>query len=254
MTKARADFSDVGPVKRFLMLFLLPELALLLLRFLDLTWRYRETGRRHLERALASKQAPVGAFFHGRTFLLLRFMSRSRNGRWLAMCSKSLDGEGMARIEKRLGLRVVRGSSGKDGLEAVVEMIRIVRRDPGLGSCLAVDGSRGPRGRVQGGVVSVAQRTGAWILPVTAAAKPAHILERSWDRTLIPLPWAQVHVVYGEPIEVPARLKSPAFEEIRADLEQRMVALQAKADALAGFGDIEPVAADSRPMEGSMSR
>jgi hypothetical protein len=241
MADARAEFPGVGPVKRFLVLLLIPELALLLLRLLDLTWRYRETGRRHLERALASKQAPVGAFFHGRTFLLLRFMSRPRNGRWLAMCSKSLDGEGMARIEKRLGFQVVRGSSGRDGLDAVVDMIRIVRRDPGLGSCLAVDGSRGPRGRVQGGVVSVAQRTGAWILPVTAAAKPALIFERTWDRTLLPLPWARIHVVYGEPIEVPPRLAPGDFEEIRADLEQRMTALQAKADELAGFGDPLPV-------------
>ncbi len=163
------------------------------------------------------------------------------------MCSKSLDGEGMARIEKRLGFKVVRGSSGRDGLEAVVEMIRAARRDPGLGSCLAVDGSRGPRGCVQGGVISVAQRSGASILPITASAKPAYVFKRAWDRTLLPLPWARVHVVYGEPIEVPPRLVPGTFERMRADLETRMIALQAKADELAGFGDLSPEEALSRP-------
>jgi lysophospholipid acyltransferase (LPLAT)-like uncharacterized protein len=158
------------------------------------------------------------------------------------MCSKSLDGDAMTKVEERLGFEVVRGSSGRDGLQAVVEMIRRVRDDAGLGACLAVDGSRGPRGRVQGGVISVAQRSGAMILPVTSAAKPGFIFRKAWDRTLLPLPFAKVFVIYGEPIAVPARLKAAEFEEIRQDLEVRMIALQEKVNQAAGFTDPDPVA------------
>lgn len=219
-----------------------PTLVLTFIRLLDWSWRYREVDRHHLETVLQSGRAPVGAFLHGRTFCLLRFMSRPRNGRWLSMCSKSLDGDAMAKVEERLGFTVVRGSSGRDGLQAVVEMIRMVRDDSGLGACLAVDGSRGPRGRVQGGVVSVAQRSGAMILPVTAAAKPAHVFRKAWDRTLLPWPFAKVHVIYGEPIAVPARLKADAFESIRADLETRMIALQERVNQVAGFQDPDPIA------------
>ena len=235
--------SGAGPLKRVLMRFVVPEVALVLLRLLDLSWRYRETDRHHLVAALGSGKPVVGAFLHGRIFLLLRFMSRRRNGRWLSMCSQSLDGDAMARVEERLGFVVVRGSSGGGGLQALVDMIERVQATPGLGACLAVDGSRGPRGRVQGGIVALAQRTGGLILPVTASARPAHIFRRAWDRTLLPLPLARVEVVYGEPFAVPAKMKAAELKAWCADLEERMVALQGQADALSGFADDEPVRA-----------
>ncbi len=228
-------------MKRVLMRQVVPILALALLRLLDRSWRYRETGREHFDAARASGRPVVGAFLHGRTFMLLCFMARARNGRWLSMCSKSLDGDAMARIEERLGFEVVRGSSGRDGLQAIVDMIRRVRADPELGSCLAVDGSRGPRGRVQGGIVSLAQRTGGLIVPITVSARPARILARTWDRTLLAWPFARVEVVYGEPLEVPSRMRSPEFEHCRLELEERMVALQEVADRAAGFGDVRGV-------------
>lgn len=225
------------------MLTVVPALTLGLIRALDRSWRYRETDRHHFDAALADSRPTILAFLHGRTFTLLRHMCRPRNGRWLSMCSKSLDGEAMARIEERLGLEVVRGSSGRDGLEAVQEMIRRVRRQPGLGAALAIDGSRGPRGQVQGGVIRLARWTGGKVLPITAAARPAKIFQRAWDRTLLPLPFARVEIVYGEPLEVPKKLNAHHAEELRRQLEQQMIALQHQADALAGFADSEPVRA-----------
>lgn len=227
--------------KHRLMLSVVPALTLGLIRALDRSWRYRETGRHHFDAALAGSRPTILAFLHGRTFTLLRHMCRPRNGRWLSMCSKSLDGEAMARIEERLGLEVVRGSSGRDGLEAVQEMIRRVRCQPGLGAALAIDGSRGPRGHVQGGVIRLARWTGGKVLPITAAARPAKIFQRAWDRTLLPLPFARVEIVYGEPLDVPKKLNAHRAEELRRQLEEEMIVLQHRADTLAGFSDSEPV-------------
>lgn len=232
-----SDAPRASPVRRFLMLRVVPGLALALLRGLDLTWRYRETGTENLRAALAHPDPTILGFLHGRTFTLLRHLTRPGRGRWVSMCSKSLDGEAMARIEERLGLDVVRGSSGRGGLEAIQEMIRRVRRTPGFGAALAVDGSRGPRGRVQGGVVRLARWTGGRILPVTASARPAWIFERAWDRTLLPWPFARVHVVYGEPIEVPSDLNAATAERLRRRVEAALEDLQARADAKSGFGD-----------------
>ncbi len=213
---------------------IVPAVVLALVRCLDFTWRYRETDRHHFDAARASGRPVVGAFLHGRIFLLLRFMSRPRNGRWLSMCSKSLDGDAMAKVEEALGFEVVRGSSGRDGLQAIVDMIRRVRKDPGLGSCLAVDGSRGPRGKVQGGIISLAQRTGGLIVPVTAAARPGYIFKKSWDRTLLPWPGARVDVIYGEPLEIPAKLGAAALEGWCGELEGRLEALQRRVDEICG--------------------
>ena len=145
------------------------------------------------------------------------------------MCSRSGDGDAMAEIETRLGFEVVRGSSGSDGLQALVDMVRLVRADPELGSCLAVDGSRGPAGRVQQGILSLAQHTGGSILPVAAAARPALVFHKAWDRPIIPLPFARVDVVYGEPIAVSRRMKPGEAEDLRKRLEREIAGLQIRA-------------------------
>ncbi|MEE8368663.1 MAG: DUF374 domain-containing protein [Thermoanaerobaculia bacterium] len=225
------------PVKRLLMRWCVPPLALGMIRLLDWTWRHQEFHRERFESCLADSRSLVVGFLHGRTFALLRTMSRPHNGRWVSMCSKSLDGDAMAEIEKRLGFQVVRGSSGTDGLQAIVDMIKRVRHDPGLGSCLAVDGSRGPRGRVQGGIISLAQRTGGVLMPITASANPGYIFSRSWDRTLLPLPFAKVVIVYGEAMEVPVRPTSEQFAALVREFESRMLALQAEADSYSGRSD-----------------
>ena len=97
-----------------------PTALLTLIRALDLTWRYRETNRERFDQVRASERPIVCAFPHGRMFLLLRYMSRPRHGRWISMCSKSADGDVMTEIEERLGFEVVRGSSGRDGLLAAL--------------------------------------------------------------------------------------------------------------------------------------
>ena len=229
--------------KRWLVRYFAPEAAYVVLTLLRASWRVRETGREHFDRVVASGRGPVVAFLHGRAMMLLNTVRGRRRGQWLSMCSKSLDGDGMARLEERLGFGVIRGSSGRDGLQAIVDMIRIMRDQPGVGACLAVDGSRGPRGVVQGGIVSLAQRTGGVIVPVTIGARPAWIFRKSWDRTLLALPFARVEVVFGEPIEVPAKLRAVEFTRLCTGLEERFVALQAQSDRQSGFGDSEPVRA-----------
>jgi len=225
------------------MLWVYPSIALILIRLLHRTWRIQETGREHLDEALAAPQPVIAAFLHGRTFALIRHMTRMPDAKWVSMCSKSLDGEAMAKFEERLGLEVVRGSSGRDGLEAIQEMIQLVRANPGHGAALAVDGSRGPRGHVQGGIVRMARWTGGRILPITASANPAWIFRSAWDRTMLPLPFAKVEIAYGEPIDVPGKLNPAQIETIRLKVELSLINLQQDANDQVGFTDAEPVQA-----------
>ncbi len=252
-TDAEATRRQVPFLRRVFMLHVLPAVVLAIIRVVDWTWRYQEIGRPHFDAARASGKPVVGAFLHGRIFLLLRFMSQPRNGRWLSMCSKSLDGDAMTKVEEALGFEVVRGSSSRDGLQAIVDMIRRVRKDPELGSCLAIDGSRGPRGVVQGGVISLAQRTGGLIVPVTASARPGKIFTKAWDRTLLPWPGAKVFVIYGEPMEVPAKLTAEKFEALRLELEDRLVGLQRRVDDACGSGDRAYFLPSERVQAGSES-
>lgn len=146
------------PIRRFFLHNVLPPFGWRLYRALGRSWDYEERNIDPLHKLIAQRQPVVGAFLHSRTFSLLHYFSLAQQGRWILMCSQSRDGEAMTRIEEGLGFRVARGSSGKGGARALVEMIKAQREDRGLNSCLAIDGSRGPRGIAQLGTITLAQK------------------------------------------------------------------------------------------------
>lgn len=233
-------------LRAWVMRTLLPPIALFLYRCLGATWRYEETRKEIMTEALASGEPLVAAFFHARTFQLLHYNSNPAHGRFVLMCSQSRDGELMARVEEGLGYKVVRGSSGGGGARALVAMIKTVKEEHGWSSCLAVDGSRGPRGIAQPGIITLAQKTGGKLMPCAASARFSFIYRWSWDRTVLPLPFAKVHVVFGDPIEVPVKLDAEGTERICVELENALLALHEEADQLSGFRDPEPLRAEPR--------
>jgi hypothetical protein len=222
---------------------LLPPVAVVGYRLWAGTWRYREVRAEIMHAALAGGRPVVAAFLHARTFQLLHYNSRPEHGRFVLMCSQSRDGELMARVEEGLGYKVARGSSGGGGARALVSMIKTVNQEPGWSSCLAVDGSRGPRGIAQPGILTLAQKTGGVLVPCAASARPSSVYRWSWDRTVIPWPFATVHVVFGRPLEVPAELDAAGAEDLRARLERALLDLHAEADGLSGFRDSAPLQA-----------
>ena len=83
------------------------------------------------------------------------------------------------------------------------------------------DGPRGPLHRVQPGIVKLAQLTGVPIVPVHLHYSRA-IQFKTWDEFLLPLPFATVTVVFGEPHEIPRRMTEEEFEQKRQQLEDSM--------------------------------
>ena len=229
------------PVRRFVLHKLLPPFGWRAYRALGRSWTYRSANMQALHDCIASGQPVVGAFLHSRTFALMHYFSLPGQGRWMLMCSQSRDGEAMARIEEGLGFRVARGSSGKGGARALVEMIKAQREDSGLNSCLAIDGSRGPRGVAQLGIITLAQKTGSVLLPVAGSTSRFWRWDRSWDRTVIPRWGATVAVRAADPIPVPAKLSPEELEALRLRVETTMLRLHAELDAETGYSDSEPL-------------
>jgi lysophospholipid acyltransferase (LPLAT)-like uncharacterized protein len=229
------------PIRAFLLRRVFPPIALWIYRRWGGSWRYVTENEQVLTDLLQGPRPLVGAFLHGRTFQLLYYFSRPERGRWILMCSQSRDGDFMAQVEQGLGFRVARGSSGKGGARALVQMIKGQREDPGLSSCLAVDGSRGPRGVAQFGTLTLTQKTGGVLLPVAASTAHAWICRRCWDRNVMPKPNAQIRILIGEPVEVPPGLDAAALEVKRALLEQRLLAMHTELDARTGFKDSHPL-------------
>ena len=91
------------------------------------------------------------------------------------------------------------------------------------------DGPRGPRYRVQPGLILVAKRTGAAILPMTFGAQRKRVF-RSWDAFLLPLPFSRLVVIYGEPIYVPADASAADLDVKREEVEASLRRITETAD------------------------
>ncbi len=120
-------------------------------------------------------------------------------------------------------------------------MIKAQREDPGLSSCLAIDGSRGPRGVAQLGTITLTQKTGGVLLPVAASTADGRVCHKCWDRMVIPKRHAKIRILIGEPIDVPPKLDAAGEERIRLLLEERLLSMHATLDARTGFKDTQPL-------------
>lgn len=91
-------------------------------------------------------------------------------------------------VSRRAGFGMVHGSPSKGGKEAFSELQDIVA--VGGSVMLSVDGSRGPRHEMKSGAVILAKKRKIPLYLVRCRA--AGIRLPTWDRFLIPLPFAKV--------------------------------------------------------------
>lgn len=164
------------------------------------------------------------------------------------LISMSGDGEPVARAMRHLGVGTIRGSAGnkkkankdKGGARAVIEAVKLLKS--GGAVCITPDGPRGPNEQVSLGAILIAQRAGAPILPYALASKPAKRLT-SWDRFIIPFPFARGAIVFGEMLPTP---RDATPEDLRDGLQRRLDAATRRAEMLAGYDTAPPSAGTSR--------
>jgi lysophospholipid acyltransferase (LPLAT)-like uncharacterized protein len=110
----------------------------------------------------------------------------------------------------------------------LLEVVRLLKKNYVVGH--VVDGPRGPAGELKPGLVLIAQRSGAAIVPIYATA--AHRWQTpSWDRMQIAYPFSRVLVRYGPPVEVSPELDAEASEQLRLELEEKMKTEYARLEA-----------------------
>jgi lysophospholipid acyltransferase (LPLAT)-like uncharacterized protein len=139
--------------------------------------------------------------------------------RIVVLSSNHRDAEALVRILRKFGIEQARGSTTSGGATGMRQILRKVAEGCDVG--LTPDGPRGPRRRVQPGVVAVARFTGLPIIPVTFSAAPARRL-RTWDRTLLPKFFSKGVFIYGDPVTVPRDATVELQEEKRLALETEL--------------------------------
>ena len=187
------------------------------------TTRWTLHGADHLGTHLLRGPA-IFAFWHERLPLMpaLWTLAARRRGpadaRMHVLVSRHNDGQLIGAIMRRFGVGLVHGSSAKGsaqrggatGLRALLAVLTA-----GDQVVITPDGPRGPRRRPARGVAQLAALAGVSVLPV-AAQTTRHRLLPTWDRMILPLPFARGALVCGPPIAVPREGWAAALPVIAA--------------------------------------
>ncbi|MBM4251687.1 MAG: DUF374 domain-containing protein [Deltaproteobacteria bacterium] len=222
-----APTTSTAPAKKMWKIRLASILLYGVARLLLLTYRIRVVGAE--ERTKAEAMHAGGSFclalWHEQLFASIL---AHRGQKFAPLASLSADGDIVTRVMARFGFQTVRGSSSRGGPEARDQLVHMTK--DGWFTAITVDGPRGPRRRVKGGIVDLARRTGVSIVPLTSTADRQWVL-RSWDQFKIPKPFARILVRYGEPIAVAAETQGLAFGSIKNQIREGLAINEAQAVA-----------------------
>ena len=174
----------------------LRPLAESLVRLLAASWRYRVRGAEHLNAVREARRPFIFVLWHSQ---LLPLVYWHRDEGIVILVSRHRDGAYLADLTVRWGYRSIRGSTRRGGEVGLLGIVRALQGGATVG--ITPDGPRGPAERVQPGAVAAAQHAGALLLPIRARPSSAWRL-RSWDRFLVPRPFATIEIAYGAPIAV----------------------------------------------------
>lgn len=161
------------------------------------TVRFTIKGSERFEDLLSSRKGGIIALWHDRTMLPI-FWCRGR-GIW-SIISPSADGDLQDRLVRSRGYRTIRGSSGGNAVRAFLGAAKRIR-DGGV-VAITPDGPRGPAKVVQLGTILLAERSECEVMPVGVACDSAWRLG-SWDKHMIPKPFARAAIYFGETIKIP---------------------------------------------------
>jgi lysophospholipid acyltransferase (LPLAT)-like uncharacterized protein len=185
------------------------RLGVVVVRLLAATWRMRTAGADVVQGLRAARRPIVFTLWHGH---MLPLLWHHRDEGIAVLISEHRDGEIIARIASALGFRTVRGSTYRGADRALAGLVRELRA--GHDVAVTPDGPRGPAGHFAPGAIVAAQRAGAPIVAVGVAATRAWRL-RSWDRFMVPKPFARVTVAYASATVEPGKARDAAAEAPR---------------------------------------
>jgi lysophospholipid acyltransferase (LPLAT)-like uncharacterized protein len=177
------------------------------LQLLSRTWRIRVINGEYVRELRRTGRPFIFALWHGQ---LLPLLWQHRREGVLILISEHRDGELVARTAQSLGYGLIRGSSTRGAERALISLVRELQS--GHEVAITPDGPRGPAKTFAPGALVAAQRSDSFILPVAASADRAWRL-RSWDRFMIPKPFARVTVAYAVPTKVLASTTRAAADE-----------------------------------------
>ena len=215
--------------------FKLTQLLISLLGSLYVLFVYKTStidlkNRKNIDRLFKKKESFIYAFWHDQ--LLICPLTWQSEFEIKVLISKHRDGDIIARLISKLGFKAIRGSThksgktkNKGGLTSARQMIKSLKNGISIG--ISPDGPKGPRHKVSDGILSISRLSNSSILPVGIGFKKKWVLN-TWDKFIIPKPFNEITVVWGDPISAITNEKNN--HQFKINLESKMNNLTAQAN------------------------
>ncbi len=173
------------------------------------------------EALLARRQPVIFALWHCHVFFMpmLRLHTRQPVA---VLLSAHRDAQIVGVAARMRGVELVAGSSTRGGARAFLQLLQLL--GAGRHVCITPDGPKGPARQVKPGVVHLAKRSGCAVVPMGLALTRRRRL-RSWDRSVLPLPFGRVVLTLGAPLRVSATDTSASDAAADCPLERSGEAL-----------------------------
>lgn len=184
-----------------------------------------------------TKHAPaIYTMWHGQHFMVPFLMPKG--AKLVAMLSRSADAEINARMVEKFGVETVRGSGGREpsratekgGARALIQLKRSL--DQGKSVFMIADISKAEARHAGLGIVLLAKLSGRPIIAVSYQSTRKHVVEKSWDKTTLNLPFGKAAALAGEPLYVPSGATDAELEDLRTEVDRLLDNAAAKAAAL----------------------
>ncbi|WP_246188778.1 lysophospholipid acyltransferase family protein [Nitratireductor arenosus] len=175
----------------------------------------------------------IAAFWHGQH--ILAPCMKPKGAKMAALFSRSRDAELNARVAERFGFEIVRGSGGRDrartlekgGIRALLTLKKAL--DGGTAVAMIADIPHGTPREAGLGIAMLGRISGRPVVPVALATSRRKVIESSWDKTTINLPFGRKAVIVGDPIHVPADADDAELERKRREITAGLNAVTAEA-------------------------
>jgi lysophospholipid acyltransferase (LPLAT)-like uncharacterized protein len=226
--RVRAPLAQSSLVKN-----MIASLIKLTMHFIRLT-NPKVAGQPVFENTVFEREEPaILALWHGQHILLPAFYPSRRP--LVAMVSRSADAEINALVVEKFGIETVRGSGGREsarnldkgGAKALIALKKALVA--GKNVCMIADIPHGTPRDAGLGVILLAKLSGRPIYPAALASSRRKVLEKSWDKTTINLPFGRSALIAAQPIFVASDADEAEMERKRLEVTDALNAATAEA-------------------------
>ena len=155
-----------------------------------------------------------------------------------ALVSLHKDGRIIAGVLQRYGLGTIGGSSNKNAKAAALNLMNSLKENTAV--CIIPDGPRGPRMHMTESPIYFAHKTGIPIIGITYSVKKCKIMEKAWDKMMVPYPFNEGICRFSEPVYIPQDASEEDLKKYRLQIENMLNQHSFEADKAMGLTPVLP--------------